>query len=81
MNKDTMMMVAVLACVLAVLYLYREVHKLKKVPVKQSAPYHAPVHDTYKSVPVPVYVPAPPAPVYVPAPVQVPAAQVLPEEK
>ena len=78
-----MMMVAVLACVLAVLYLYREVHKLKKVPVKQSVPHHAPVHDTYKSmpVPVPVYVPAPPAPVYVPAPVQVTAAQVLPEEK
>jgi F0F1-type ATP synthase membrane subunit a len=81
MNKDTMMMVAVLACVLAVLYLYREVQKMKKVPVK-SVSNHAPVYDTFKSVPAPVYVPTPvQAPVYVAPPVPVVAAPVSLEEK
>ena len=82
MNKDTMMMVAVLACVLAVLYLYREVQKMKKVPVKSVS--HAPVYDTFKPAPAPVYVPTPvQAPVYVappPAPVPAPAPVSL-EEK
>jgi hypothetical protein len=81
MNKDTMMMVAVLTCVLAVLYLYREVQKLKKVPVK-SVSHPAPVYDMYKSVPAPVYVPTPvQAPVHVPVPVPVVAAPVSLEEK
>jgi hypothetical protein len=81
MNKDTMMMVAVLACVIAVLYLYREVQKMKKVPVK-SVSNHAPVYDTFKPAPVPVYVPTPvQAPVYVAPPVPVVAAPVSLEEK
>jgi hypothetical protein len=83
MNKDTLMMVAVLACVLAILYLYRDVQKLKKVPVK-SVSNHAPVYDTFKPAPAPVPVQPPvyvaPPPVHVPVPAPAPA-QVSLEEK
>ena len=73
LNKDTILFAVAAICFLAVIYLYREVQKIKKtpMPVFQPAPSPAPVHDT------PRYVP----PQFVPQSAPQSAPQVVPQVK
>ena len=61
-NKDTLCVVGILVCIIGILYLFREVNKMKTSvvnrPPPQSVPFvqrvQTPVNDTPVAVPPPV---------------------------
>lgn len=70
-NKDTAVIVGIIVCALGILYLYRELQKIKKVPLVRP-PQPVPVQPNWVPTPVndaPAPVP-PPAPVPAPVPVE-----------
>jgi hypothetical protein len=77
-NKDTILFMTLAICFLGVIYLYREVQKIKKVPMPVRhpvVPNHAPVNDTVR------YAPPPPPPQPVQSMVQSQTASPGGEEK
>lgn len=83
LNKDTFIIFAIILCFLGLFYLYRDIQKVKKVPVhkQQSMPMpqvwnQAPVYDTK---PPPQFVQAPVAPP--PSPVTAPVSSPVPAQE